>query len=276
VEDSLVNLRLFRSVEERQAASLAGVRRLVELAIHKDFAWLEKDLRALSKLQALHAPLGTVDELREAALENLKRHVLPAGPLPTLTEASFRSAVAGARGRLAGLAQKLLDQLGVILQIRQQVAQRIGAVSAPATKPKSLSDFSQLGQLTAKPKLPTAGPLTNELVALLPARFLETIPFDRLPHLPRYLKALLLRVERATQNPAKDKERAALVAPYVTALCQLAAKPPHSAEARAAREAFRWLIEEFKVSVFAQELGTAVPVSPKRLDEALAKLRALS
>ena len=61
VEDGLVNLRLFRSVEERQAASLAGVRRLVELAIHKDFAWLEKDLRALSKLQALHAPLGTVD-----------------------------------------------------------------------------------------------------------------------------------------------------------------------------------------------------------------------
>jgi ATP-dependent helicase HrpA len=273
VEDGLVNLRLFRSVEERQAASLAGVRRLVELAIHKDLAWLEKDLRALSKLQALHAPLGTVDELRETALENLKRHVLPAEPLAALTEAKFQTVVADARGRLAGLAQKLVDQLGVILQLRQQVAQRIGAVSVPATKPKSLNDLSQLGQLTAKPKLAKTSPLSAELAALLPPRFLETIPFDRLPHLPRYLKALLLRVERAAQNPPKDRERAALVVPYVTALRQLVAKPPHSAEARAGREAFRWLIEEFKVSVFAQELGTAVPVSPKRLDEALAKLR---
>src|SRR5690606_22109850 len=101
--------------------------------------------------------------------------------------------------------------------------------------------------------------------ALLPPRFLETISFDRLPHLPRYLKALLLRVERAAQNPPKDRERAALVAPYVTALRQLTAKPPPTAEACVAREAFRWLIEEFKVSVFAQELGTAMPVSPKRL-----------
>jgi ATP-dependent helicase HrpA len=128
VDDGLVNLRLFRSLEERHAASLAGVRQLVELAIHKDLAWLEKDLRALSKVQALYAPLGTVDDLRETALENLKRHVLPAEPLPALTEASFQAAVAGARNRLAGLAQKLMDQVGVILQLRQQVEQRIGAV----------------------------------------------------------------------------------------------------------------------------------------------------
>ena len=198
--------------------------------------------------------------------------MLPAGPFPALTEASFHTAVADARGRLAGLAQKLVDQLGIILQLRQQVTQRIGAVSAPATKPKSFNDLSQLGQLTAKPKLATTSPLSAELAALLPPRFLETISFDRLPHLPRYLKALLLRVERAAQNPPKDRERAAQVAPYIAALRQLEIKPPHSAEARAGREAFRWLIEEFKVSVFAQELGTAVPVSPKRLDEALAKL----
>ncbi len=274
VDDGLVNLRLFRSSEERQTTSLVGVRRLVELAIHKDLAWLEKDLRALSKWQALHAPLGTVDELRETALENLRQHVLPAEPMPALTEDRFQAAVAGARSRLAGLAQKLVDQVGVILQLRQQVEQRIGAV-APAVKPKSFNDLSQLGQLAAQPKLAAASPMSAELAALLPPRFLEAIPFERLPHLPRYLKALLLRVERAAQNPPKDKERAAQVVPHVTALRQLAAKPPPSAEARAARESFRWLIEEFKVSVFAQELGTAVPVSPKRLDETLAKLRSL-
>ena len=72
-------------------------------------------------------------------------------------------------------------------------------------------------------------------------------------------------------NPAKDKERAALVAPYVARWKALAANPPKAPEARARLEAFRWLIEEFKVSVFAQELGTAVPVSPQRLDQHLAR-----
>ena len=275
-EDNLVNLRLFRSAETRQTASLAGVRRLVELAIHKDLAWLEKDLRGLSKFQALHALLGSVEELRESALENLKGHLLQLEPLPVLTQAQFQSAVTVARSRLAGLAQKLVDQVGVILQLRQQVEQRISAVAAPSAKtPKTLSDFSQLGQLVAKPVTANADPLAGELAAMLPPRFLEAIPFERLPHLPRYLKALLLRVERAAQNPPKDRERAAQVAPYVTALRQVAAKPPHSAEAGEARAAFRWLIEEFKVSVFAQELGTSVPVSVKRLDEALAKMRAI-
>ena len=50
-------------------------------------------------------------------------------------------------------------------------------------------------------------PLAVELTALLPPRFLELIPFDRLPHFPRYLKALLTRIERAGQNPIKDLER---------------------------------------------------------------------
>ncbi len=276
MEDNLVNLRLFRSAEARQAASRNGIRRLVELTIHKDLAWLEKDLRGLAKFQALHAPLGSADELRESALENLKGHLLQLEPLPVLTQAQFQSAVAGAHSRLAGLAQKLVDQVGVILQLRQQVEQRISAVAAPSAKtPRTLSDFSQLGQLVAKPIAANADPLAGELAALLPSRFLESIPFERLPHLPRYLKALLLRVERAAQNPPKDRERAAQVAPYVTALRQVTAKPPHSTEAGEARAAFRWLIEEFKVSVFAQELGTSVPVSVKRLDEALAKMRAI-
>ena len=108
---------------------------------------------------------------------------------------------------------------------------------------------------------------------MLPPRFLEQIPFDRLPHVPRYLKALLTRLERAALNPAKDQERARQIAPYQEAWKQLQAAPPRSAEARQAMEEFRWMLEEFKVSVFAQELGTAQPVSAKRLDEKLARIR---
>ena len=107
----------------------------------------------------------------------------------------------------------------------------------------------------------------------MPARFLEGIEYDRLPHLLRYLKALLIRSERAALNPVKDQERLRQIAPYQEALKQLQAKPSPSVGAKRQIETFRWMIEEFKVSLFAQELGTAMPISPKRLDQQLEIIR---
>ena len=107
----------------------------------------------------------------------------------------------------------------------------------------------------------------------MPPRFLEHIPFERLAHLPRYLKALLIRAERATLNPVKNQERLRQLAPYEEALKKLAAQPSRSAEARRELETLRWMVEEFKVSLFAQELGTAMPVSAKRLDQQLERVR---
>lgn len=139
-----------------------------------------------------------------------------------------------------------------------------------AVQKATLRDLGQLHSPTAKP---TSHPLQKELAALVPPRFLEKIPFERLPHMPHYLKALLVRAERAAHNPLKDKERAAQVAPYEEALRKLLAEKLASAEAQAAVEEFRSLLEEFRVSIFAQELGMAVPVSPKRLDQQLRRIR---
>ena len=107
-------------------------------------------------------------------------------------------------------------------------------------------------------------------------RFLERIAYDRLTHLPRYLKALLIRAERAALNPAKDRDRLRQLAPYQDALKALQAQPAGSAAAQRQIESFRWMVEEFKVSLFAQEVGTAVPVSPKRLDQQLEFVRQAS
>ncbi|MBI1177171.1 DUF3418 domain-containing protein [bacterium] len=277
VEDGAVHVKLFPTAESRSTSSVAGVRRLVELAIHKDLAWLEKDLRALAKLQNLYAPIGDLDELRETAMENARRHVLPDDGLPALSEKYFNQAVDEAREKLTGLAQRLIDRVREILELRQQVVQRIGASATVAIKKPSrtLSDFSQLDQLTAKPKAAPTSPVAGELETLLPARFLESVPFSRLDHLPRYLKALLLRAERASLNPPKDREKAQAVEPYVAALKQCAAKKSISSDAQSVLEEFRWMVEEFKVSTFAPELGTAIKVSAKRLDEKLEKLRSL-
>ncbi|MFM8359115.1 MAG: DUF3418 domain-containing protein, partial [Verrucomicrobiota bacterium] len=72
----------------------------------------------------------------------------------------------------------------------------------------------------------------------------------------------------------KEQERARQLAPYLEAVQQLRRAPPKDPAARRLAEEFPWLVEEFKVSLFAQELGTAVPVSPRRLDELLATIRA--
>jgi ATP-dependent RNA helicase HrpA len=269
--EGVVNVRLFRNPDLARAASLVGVQRLVELAIQKDLAWLERDLRALSRFDALYAPIGDSAELRETAQEHLKRHLLPAEPLPALTRAHFEAAVAIARQRLPGLASQFMDRLGPILQLRQQVQLRIGATAAPALpRPRTLSSLAQLG---APPAVRAAHPLAEELASLVPPRFLGRVAYERLIHLPRYLKALLIRTERAALNPAKDQERLRQLAPYRQALKELQAQPMTSAAARRQIEVFRWMVEEFKVSLFAQEVGTAMPVSPKRLDQQLENVR---
>jgi len=78
----------------------------------------------LSRFDALYAPMGDSAELRETALEHLKRYLLPNEPLPALTRAHFETAAAAARQRLPGLAPQFMDRLGPILQLRQQVQQR--------------------------------------------------------------------------------------------------------------------------------------------------------
>jgi ATP-dependent helicase HrpA len=271
LEEQHVCLRLFRSRDLAREASVVGVGRLIELAIQKDLGWLQKDLRALSQLKDLYAPLGSHDELLESAFAHLKRHALPAEPLPELTQAAFDAAVTQARERLRGLPSQLAARLTTILQLRQQVVARLGATAAPAAgRARTLTDLSQLGQ-AATPR--ARHPLAAELDALLPAQFLEQITFERLTELPRYMKALLTRIERAAVNPPKELERARQLAPYQEAVNRFRDTPPKSAEGRRQVAEFRWLVEEFKVSLFAQELGTAVPVSAKRLDQQLEQLK---
>jgi len=260
-----VNVRLFRTADSARAASEAGARRLIEIAVQKDLAWLEKDLRALSKLDSLCAPPGDSAELRETSFEHLRRHVLAHEVSGALTRAKFDAAVAKARERFPGLATQFVDRLQAILQLRQQALQRLGATVA-ATRARTLSSLNQLGAPAA---VAAPHPLYDEVMNLAGRRFLERLNYERLGEIPRYLKALLLRIERSTVNPAKHQERLRQLAPYLTELAKFQAAPGRSAEATAQIEKLRWMIEEFKVSLFAQEVGTAFPISPKRLDQQL-------
>jgi ATP-dependent helicase HrpA len=219
--------------------------------------WTQRDLRALREVGPLASTLASVDELQEQAFESIRRWATdplrmqptprgagkPAGPLRSAVDsASFQVAVEMAMADLRGLVPRFVDRLREILALRQDL-------------------------LVVKD--PPAG-LSQHLADLLPPDFLARTPFEQLAHFPRYLKAMRIRAERWRKNPSKDAERVALLAPYEGAVAALRAGGRASSDDV---DALRWLVEEFRVSLFAQELGTAEPVSAVKLDRALAALQ---
>ncbi len=287
LEDDQVNLKIFPAEQLAQRSSLPAIHRLLEIATGKDLAWMQKDLRALARLEPLYKGFTTSEELQADAFAQLKAHLFSApGPAPAssqpapfwpLTERAFQMAVGAVRGRVPGLAFESVGRLEPILKLRQELA-RYGPPPGAAPAPKGPRTFAALADLDlAKPAAPPAGAsvIAAELAQLLPRHFLREIAYSDLPNLQRYARALLIRAERARLNPVKDQEKARSVAPYTAALAQL--RPALAKADPAARHAFhnlRRAVEEYKISIFAQELGTTFPVSPKRLEEWLQRARA--
>jgi ATP-dependent helicase HrpA len=110
----------------------------------------------------------------------------------------------------------------------------------------------------------------QQLQRLMPKRFLHAAPWDRLQHLARYLKAITLRLDKYRADPARDATRLAELRPLEQRYWRLVAERKGVVDERMLE--FRWLLEELRVSFFAQELRTPQPVSVKRLDKAWAQL----
>ena len=267
-----VNLRLYPTPEEATRKSSAGISKLVELVLQKDLAWLEKDLRALHALRDLYAPLGSVDELQQSAFLHALNIVLPDAPPAELNEDCFRALVTESKARIPGLAQQLIDHIEAALEARQRLVKRLGIIPKKGTGKRTLTDLSQLDALHSPQEDDHV--YAGELLEILPPRFPELTERENMKHLPRYVKALEVRGERARLNPGKDAERARLIAPYQSRVESLLKNRTLPAELTPLVQEFRWLVQEYRVSVFAQELGTALKVSPKRLDAHLDRIRA--
>ena len=240
-EEGAVSLRLLRNRDEAIHRSRPGLQKLAELALQKEMGWIQKDLRALNSVKDLYITLGSPDELLETAFQNIRNHLLEPDTVYPLTQAALHRLIAQAQERLPGLIPKFTDLVAAILKLRQQI-------------------------LLSPKKYPG---MIEELNALTPKQFLARTPYPYLLHLPRYLRALLLRAERANQNPAREQERIRQVIPFIQTLQGLRQRKDLGPQQTAALEQFRWMIEELKVSLFAQELGTPQPVSPKRLNSFL-------
>jgi ATP-dependent helicase HrpA len=238
-----IDVRLFRTSAEAARPTPAAVRQLAENTLSKDLAWLPKELRSISapatkpqqpaSFQAALTQLNTPaaapsSNLAQQAHEHILAHMVRLQPTFPLTQERFF---------------KLCET------VRRDL---------PAVTHRVKTLFTQIHDLRAKLlALPKRFPgLEQDLARLIPADLLATTPHEQLQHLPRYLKAIQIRNERCLANPAKDIEKYNLIADF---------DGWQSHVPKSQHETFRWMMEEYRVQVFAQELGTAQPVSAKRL-----------
>ena len=238
-----VEIEVFDEPDMAAARHRAGLRRLVALQIREPLRYLEKGLPELVKMAAHFMPLGTTEELREQVIDVALDRAFLTDPLPT-DDAAFRRRVDEGRGRLTLIAQEVARLAAAVL-------------TEYAAAHRKLKD--------SKPPRDVADDIAAQLQRLLPKRFLVLTPWPALQHLPRYLKAVVLRLDKLRADPARDAARLAELRPleqrWVRRLAELKGSGPGRLDE------YRWLLEELRVSLFAQELRTPQPVSVKRLDK---------
>ncbi|HEX5477016.1 MAG TPA: DUF3418 domain-containing protein, partial [Burkholderiales bacterium] len=229
-----VTLQVFDSPEKAREAHRGGVRRLLAIAF--------KDrVRDLQRSLARDVVLGPMkDEVVTAALDR----TFLAASLP-VQQADFARRIEEGRSRFNLIAQEIARTAAGISAEHAALQKKLAALEKGL--PAVVQDVRQ------------------QLERLLPQGWLARTPWERLQHLPRYLQAASLRLEKVRTDPARDARLAGEVAALEQPFRRELAARARSGVAEPALEQFRWLLEELRVSLFAQSLKTPVPVSAKRL-----------
>ena len=243
-----VQIEVFDELEVATQKHREGLRRLFALQIKDALKYLEKNIPDLQKMAVAYMPLGTADELRQQIIEVALDRAFLMDPLPS-DELSFKKRIDEGRGRLTLIANEVARLAGVIL-IEFAVATR--KIKDTKNAPEATADCAQ------------------QLQRLVPKRFLALTPWTQLQHYARYLKAIVLRLEKWRADPARDGAKLLELKPQEQRYWRLVAERKGAVDDRMLE--FRWLLEELRVSFFAQELRTPQPVSVKRLDKAWTQL----
>ncbi len=244
-----VLLRAFDTREAAQAAHRGGLRRLFMLLLKDQVKYLEKNLPDAQKLGMLFMPFGTQQELQQQILAAAFERSCLNDPLPA-DEKAFAARGKEAKNRLLLIAQEIARLVLTIL-VEYQAVQKA------------------LPQLKASPL--AAQDIRAQAEWLLHKRFVAETPYERLQHIPRYLKAISLRIEKLRTNPSRDGQNMGQMQPLLQAWQKLRQAQQGKSDPRV--EEFAWMLQELRVSLFAQELKTPVIVSVKRMEKMLAALR---
>jgi ATP-dependent helicase HrpA len=243
-----VTVEVFDEPELAAARHRAGLRRLFALQVKDALKYLEKNVPDLQKMAVAYMPLGTQEELRGQILDVAVDRAFLLDPLPA-NETDFKRRVEEGRGRLTLIANEVARLAGTVL-----------VEYAAATR--KLKDTKNAAEAVAD--------IQQQLPRLCSKRFVLETPWAQLQHLPRYLKAITLRLDKWRADPARDAAKLAELRPQEQRFWRLVAERKGQLDPRMVE--LRWLLEELRVSLFAQELRTPQPVSVKRLEKVWTQL----
>jgi ATP-dependent helicase HrpA len=256
-----VDLRLFQSMEEAIASHKEGVAVLFTLHFSKDLKFLKKMLKLPKDMEKKSNYFGGSVHFENKMYERIIKKLFFKNIRSKDAFLAYAESIAQS---ILPEGRELLNQSLPVLEAYHETRTAIYALETAHSTNMTVLRFLK--------------DLRTELSKLVPETFVDLYDVDRMIHLVRYMKALEIRAQRALVDFEKDREKSHEIQIFTQSLNRLLNElaPTTSKEKRAAIEAYFWLIEEYKVSVFAQELKTSVPVSKKRLKEKLKEIKRMA
>ena len=237
---SSCQIQVFDDPDVATKTHRTGLMRLFALQLKEQLKFLEKNIPNLQQMGMQFMSLGSQEELRSQIIELAFDRTFLQQPLPKNAD-EFNQRKEQGRPRLNLLANEIARLVGIILAEHFSLPKKLQGSKSPAT-----SDMQA------------------QLQALLTKRFILETPYTQLTHFPRYLKAISVRLEKMRGDPARDaklmQEWNEAASGWQRTTAQAKASDPKLQE-------YRWMLEELRVSLFAQELKTPMPVSAKRLQK---------
>jgi ATP-dependent helicase HrpA len=244
-----------KSVAEAADLLRGGVLRLAILALPEQFKYARKRFAEQRELMLLGQGLSTSKPLPEGLAERAFAECFLAADTPLPRDAAaFEKLLDAQRANFGAVVDRVANHIAEVLRDARAVREKLSALQNPTFK--SVVEDVRL-----------------QMQALVPAGFPFDVPAVLWPHLARYMKALTRRLDKVAGNLKRDAELIARVAPFIKAFREISARA-HPHETRIELDRLHWMIEEFRVSLFAQDLRTALPVSEKRLAQQVELARA--
>ena len=244
-EGESVSLKVFDSAEEAAAEHRGGLLRLFMLQFRDQVKYFDKNIPGLSQMAMQYMALGSSDDLKRQIVDLTFERACLTDPLPTTPEA-FKRRCGDSKARLGLIMQEVCRLVGTVLSEWQTVTKKLPAYKAHAAAVRDIE--AQMKRLMGK-------------------NFIAETPFERLQNTPRYLKGVQVRLDKLKANPTRDAQLMADYGPLWNNYERRAIQLAKLGTADPQIEQFRWLLEELRISLFAQELKTPVPVSVKRLQK---------
>jgi ATP-dependent helicase HrpA len=249
-EDESVAIRVFISEEEAKASHRQGVLRLLSFELKPQLKQLEKDLNKLKEAQLFLRDMIDAEELKGDVIEMILDTALNSEEVMPRTSSDFITLIKRIKNVLPQTMKALLDTIHLSATHYHQIKQLLKMLSPIQKRSESI--------------------FISRMNFLIHNEFIISTPSDIFSHLPRYLKALIIRIEKYPSRADKD----AIMQKDIDRIYQLLNErlKPYVSKKMTPPKAlkdFQWQIEELHVSLFAQDLKTAYPVSLKRLEKAL-------